>query len=383
MSGAKLRDYFLARALGQQGQLTWLFYQDNDAVAPVARDLPFCHRLIPLPRPPLYSFGKLVQGVAGRWSLPVANYTSPQMIKALQGLPDLGGFDLVHVDCVHMAACVEAIRPHLGQTPIFYNWHNIESELMLRYSQGQGSWPRRRLARLTARRLEHDEAHILRTAAGHVVCSEREQQQLRQQAPDSRIAVVENGVDAAAHASTGTSGERRRVVFVGSMSYHANADGAVWFATELWPRIHQHFPDWTLSLVGSDPGPSVRALGELAGVEVTGTVADVRPYYRDAVAAVVPLRVGGGTRLKIIEAMAAGVPVVSTATGAEGLAVEPGREFLLASEPGQWLELLKSLQEPGRADQLIAAGRELVRRRYDWEVIGNKLVATYKEWLSA
>lgn len=381
VSGAKLRDYHLARALAREGKLTWVFYYAPGEKPPTAADLPFCE-LVPVERPKLYTASKLAQGLIGRWSLPVVNYTSPQLIATLRGLLRGQRFDVVHVDCVHLAACIEAVRADLGQARVFYNWHNIESELMRRYSQNTDSMLRRLYAALTARRLERDENRILASAAGHVVCSEREQRLLQQRAPGSRIEVVENGVDAAAFDGAGqTVGVRNRLVFVGSMAYHANADAAIWFTKTVWPRVHQRFPNWILTLVGSDPGPDVRILGEVPGVEVTGTVPDVIPYYHSAVASVVPLRMGGGTRLKILEALAAGVPVISTAEGAEGLAVRPGEQFLLATDEGQWLPLLESLLEERRAAHLVSAGRALVEHRYDWDVIGRKLTRTYQQWL--
>jgi glycosyltransferase involved in cell wall biosynthesis len=118
----------------------------------------------------------------------------------------------------------------------------------------------------------------------------------------------------------------------------------------------------------------VQALAKLPGVVVTGTVADVRPYYRDAVASVVPLRVGSGTRLKILESMAAGIPVVSTRLGAEGLGVADGADILLAETPGETIAAVEALTDSTeRWRSVSTAGRELVRTRYDWPILGEKL----------
>jgi glycosyltransferase involved in cell wall biosynthesis len=166
------------------------------------------------------------------------------------------------------------------------------------------------------------------------------------------------------------------------MAYHANIEAAVWFAHSVWPRLREHFPHWKLTIVGYNPAPAVLALRELKNVEVTGTVEDVRPYYGEAVAALVPLRIGGGTRLKILEAMAAGAPVVSTSLGAEGLAVSSGKELLIANREEDWLPHLQSLMENSQLRKnLVTAGRELVRARYDWEALGARLYETYRQWL--
>jgi glycosyltransferase involved in cell wall biosynthesis len=176
--------------------------------------------------------------------------------------------------------------------------------------------------------------------------------------------------------------ERGRILFVGSMSYHANIRAAVDFTRTVWPGIRERFPKWRLTLAGSDPAPAVRALGDEANVEVTGTVADIRPYYAEAIAAIVPMRTGGGTRLKILEAMAAGVPVVSTPLGAEGLAVSPGVDILIAEKDGDWLAQLSALDaQDDLWKRLAEAGRRLAAARYDWEALGQALYETYCRWL--
>jgi glycosyltransferase involved in cell wall biosynthesis len=166
------------------------------------------------------------------------------------------------------------------------------------------------------------------------------------------------------------------------MSYHANIEAAVAFTRTVWPGIRERFPEWRLTLAGLDPAPAVLALRGEANVEVTGTVEDVRPYYREAVAAIVPLRTGGGTRLKILEAMAAGVPVISTPLGAEGLAVTPGVDILIAEKDGDWLPFMTALSTQGDLwNRLAEAGRRLVTARYDWEALGQALYETYCRWL--
>ena len=167
------------------------------------------------------------------------------------------------------------------------------------------------------------------------------------------------------------------------MAYHANSDAIVQFTQRIWPAIHEQFPHWTLTLVGSDPLPQVRALAERPGVEVTGTVPDVKPYYSEAVLAIVPLLTGGGTRLKILEALAAGVPVVSTTVGAEGLEVTHGEEVLIADNEADWLAACCSLADQGELwHKLVAAGHRLVETSYDWNILGKSMVTTYRQWLA-
>jgi polysaccharide biosynthesis protein PslH len=264
------------------------------------------------------------------------------------------------------------------------DWHNMESEVMHRYA-GQAAGPLRRLyARRTARQLERVERELLPRCDLHTVVSRREQEALVGRVPGTRVAVVENGVDAAWFAEAAESAPRRRVVFVGSMDYWPNIDAAVYFAREVWPGIRARCRELRFTVVGRAPGPQVTALAALPGVEVTGTVSDVRPFYCEAVAAVVPLRSGGGTRLKIVEAMAAGVPVISTTLGAEGLEAVPGRDFALADSAEdfeKWVAALASC--PAEFERFRDRGRDLVNARYDWTRIGGALASLYLTMLEA
>lgn len=386
VSGAKLRDYYFARALGRHAQLTYLFFADRGAEAPTLEQFPFCERLVAIPAPQTYTPGKVLQGMVGRWPLPVVNYTSPQMQQAVRDIVSGTRFDLVHLDLIQLAAYEPLIAQLMPTVPIIYNWHNIESELMRRYAETAPSIVHKLYGWFTARRLEALEKELLANSFGHLVCSQREKDRLHSVVPSARIAVIENGVDAGAYPRVSSRGMKRsRLVFVGSMNYHANIDAAVWFTRDIWPSVHRRFPEWKLTLVGSNPAPAVLALkGE--AVEVTGTVPSVAPYYEDALAAIVPLRSGAGTRLKILEAMAAGVPVISTTLGAEGLAVSPGQDILIADGEESWIKALASISGAGseqRWGAIASAGRSLVESRYDWEVLGESLYETYRGWLES
>ena len=376
LSGAKLREYHLARALSRYAELTHVFFAQ--AGPPAADGLPW--KAVPVPVPRFYTPAKIARGIFGRWPLPVVNYTSDPMRAALASLVDGQPFDLVHLDSIHMAA-YEPILRRAG-APIVYDWHNIESEAMRRYGANVPSPAHKLYAFLTARRLAHLEKEVLRTGFGHVVCSGRERETLLRAAPEARIAVIENGVDAKFFSETAPRDRRYRVLFVGSMRYHANVEAAVAFTRAVWPGIRARFPEWRLTLAGSDPAPAVVALGGQSHVEVTGTVEDLRPLYAEAIAAIVPLRVGGGTRLKILEAMAAGAPVISTPLGAEGLAVSPGTDILIAEKDADWLPHLSALSTEGDSwNRLAEAGRRLATTRYDWETLGQSLYETYCRWL--
>jgi glycosyltransferase involved in cell wall biosynthesis len=285
---------------------------------------------------PTYTFGKLVRGIIGP-PVTVLNYFDEGASVELQSLMRETKFDSVQIEQVHLSRYLPSIRGSRFYPPVLCDWHNIESQLMRRYAEHSENWLRRRYALRTARLLENTERRLLSECDAHTTVSQVDRLQLEQSAPSARIFVIENGADVESYANErfdrapqnhGDS-VRNTLVFVGSMNYHANIDAASYFAREVWPRIQVHNPALSFWIVGSRPTAAIRALSSIRGVTVTGTVPDVRPYHRKALAAVVPLRVGG-SRLKILEAMAAGVPVISTTMGAEGLRVIPGVTLAIA-----------------------------------------------------
>jgi polysaccharide biosynthesis protein PslH len=295
-------------------------------------------------------------------------------------------FDLVQMEGVHLYAYLPTIAAAPGRPRVIADWHNIESELIRRYSENLSPLlPTRWYAARTARLVESLEPTLLKQCQANLVCSERERQVLLARSPGATIRVVENGVDAGGPVPVPKARlERRDLVFVGSMDYHANIDAALYFAREIWPALHQRRPDLRFVIVGSRPTPEVLALGRQAGIVVTGTVDSVGPYYDAALAAVVPLRVGSGTRLKVLEAMAAGVPVISTSLGAEGLAVTEGKHLILADTPAAFTSAVVRLAgDDAEWMQIAIAGRELAASRYDWSGIAASLYEFYEEVISA
>lgn len=383
-SGAKLREYHFARALGESAELSLVYFADPGSPSPSVADLPFCKDLVAVSKPRPYTAGKILRGLAGRWPLPVVNYNSVEMSAAVSRLAETRNYDLIHLDSIHMAVYAAPLRQVVrGPARFVLNWHNIESELLYRYARQCATGARKLYSTYTAFRMASLERDLLLSSLGHIVCSPRERSELLAISPAARIAVVENGVDTS-YFQPSENGSRRSLVFVGLMDYHANVEAAVRFAGTVWPSLARRFPDLEFKIVGANPAPDVLALRAGPRITVTGTVDDVRPFYEDALAAVVPLRTGGGTRLKILEAMAAGVPVISTLVGAEGLAAEPERHLLIAADndPADWeRQIARILTSPAQSRSLSAAALDLVRSQYDWAILGQRLAATYHDWL--
>jgi glycosyltransferase involved in cell wall biosynthesis len=191
----------------------------------------------------------------------------------------------------------------------------------------------------------------------------------------SNISVIPTGVDVEYFRPTPEKEEANALVFTGSMDWLANEDGILYFMREILPRIRQEIPDATLWVVGRRPSKKlIQAASELRGIEVTGTVEDIRPYIAKASVYIVPLLVGGGTRLKIFEAMAMGRAIVSTSIGAEGLPAVSGKHLLLADQPEEFArQVVELLRDTKRRKELGERARSLVEQNYSWQSVGNLL----------
>jgi len=219
------------------------------------------------------------------------------------------------------------------------------------------------------------EQALLRTYTRVVAVSEVDAAQLESLVPGTKVDVVPNGVDVRYFGETvpamRDAHARETLVFTGTLGYPPNVDAMRFFVADIWPLIKARHPAVRLWIVGASPSREVRALAQQPGIEVYASVPDVRPYLGGSAVAVVPLRGGSGTRLKILEALAAERPVVSTTLGAEGLHLEPGRDLLLADTPAEFAAAVAMLLE--RQDDawaLAAHGRETVRRLYSWDSVG-------------
>ncbi|HRK18193.1 MAG TPA: glycosyltransferase family 4 protein [Hyphomicrobiaceae bacterium] len=377
-TGGKLRDFHLASELARRGQVTYLCYTDDASPCPQNLAEPF-EEIITVPHAGSYSASTLARGLLTRAPATVLKYTTPAMTAALAALLERKSFDTVQVETICLAAYMPALRAAPSRPRIVTDWHNIESELMQRHADHITSAPKRLYARMTASKLRAAEDRQLAETDVLLVCSARERDILRKQHPRLRVEVVENGVDAARFKAAGQNAAAGSLLFVGSMDYHANKDAVLSFAATAWPSIRKCHPDLAFRIVGRNPDSDVLALKAIDGIEVTGSVPDVLPYYSDAVAALVPLRVGGGTRLKILEAMAAGLPVISTTLGAEGLAGTNGKHLLIADTSVEMLEAVTALRrDRERASRIAADACDLVARTYDWRIIGRNLAELHR-----
>jgi glycosyltransferase involved in cell wall biosynthesis len=263
-----------------------------------------------------------------------------------------------------------AYFPDLGRAVFFQ--HNVETVIWRRHVEHASDPLRRWYFGLQARRMFEYERRVSR-AAGHIVAvSATDAQEMQRLFGVTHVSEIPTGVNIEYFLPPGGAirpQEGADLVFVGSMDWLPNVDGVLYFVREVLPLIRRRRPDCSLAIVGRTPPPKVRELAERdPHIQVTGTVADIRPYLWGSAVSIVPLRIGGGTRLKIYEAMAARIPVVSTTIGAEGLAIHPPHDIRIADTPQDFADrCLELLADASERRRVATAAWEMVNANFSWE----------------
>lgn len=253
--------------------------------------------------------------------------------------------------------------------------HNIEYDLLWRTFTQETHWARKWFNWWESRLLKPREMEICRKADLVLTTSERDRALLQEVLPQERIEVVPNGVDSAAFSGDVPEEASAQIIFTGAMNYYPNIEAALAFATQCWPLIKAEVPEIIWLIVGREPPSHIKDLQKLPGVVVTGTVPDVRSYLAASSVAIAPLHIGGGTRLKILEALAMKRAVVSTTVGCEGLEVVPGKHLLVVDRPAEFAQtVIALLRDSERRVALGSAGRALVEEKYRWEACGSQLL---------
>jgi len=273
--------------------------------------------------------------------------------------------------------------PASTSVPIVLFEHNVEHMIWKRLHQVEKRSWRRALLAVEWRKMRRYEAEACARAGLTVAVSEADRALLTACAPGADIRAIPTGVDTSYFHLNGAAEAPATLVFTGSMDWYPNEDAILYFLDAILPQVRREVPGVSLAVVGRDPTERLRAAAAAAGVRVTGTVADVRPYVAEAAVYVVPLRVGGGTRLKIFEALAMGKAVVSTRIGAEGLPIVSDRHFLQADSPAAFAQAVISLlKDSGRRRALGLAGRRLVEERYSWSRVTGEFEGHCRELAS-
>ena len=377
--GGKLRTWHLMRHLARRHDITYVsFAAPEQPRADIEGMREVAARVFTVPRSDPSKGSLAFYADAARYLLnpapyAVAKYRSTVYADTVATLLLRDGSpDLVVCDFLPPIVNMPAELP----CPSVLFTHNVEAEIWRRHAETAAHPIKRTLMHGQWRRMLAFEGDALDRFDLILTVSEADRATFERLYPSRPRAyhVVPTGVDTTYFAPGNGSAGRKHLVFTGSMDWLPNEDGMLYFCREILPRIRHVEPDVTLSIVGRAPTPAVRRLAEERGVEVTGRVEDVRPHIADATLYVVPLRIGGGTRLKIFEAMSMAKAVVSTTVGAEGLPVTPGRDIAIADEPERFAQaVVRLLRSPAARREVETAARQLVVDRYDWSAVAGEL----------
>jgi glycosyltransferase involved in cell wall biosynthesis len=370
-TGGRLRSFHILAEMSKRHRVTLLTtHGPADDPRGLAAALPDT-RVVSFPHDiPKQGTPRFALALARSWASPMPvdlfRCRVPALAAEVAGMLARREVDLCVADFLAAMPNVPARPP----VPVVQFSHNVEHAIWKRLAGVQARPWARALLEIEWRKMRRQEAAACRRVDLTVTVSRVDREQLAALAPGARFADIATGVDVDYFRPDSTQETPGTLVFTGSMDWYPNEDGVLHFIEAVLPIVRHSVPDVTFTVVGRNPSVRLREAAAAAGVAVTGTVPDVRPHVARGAVYVVPLRVGGGTRLKIFEALAMGRAVVSTRVGAEGLPLVPGRHFLEADEPEAFASAVVGLlRDPARRAALGAAGRELVEARYGWAPI--------------
>lgn len=378
-TGKRIRSYSLARELTKYHSVEYMGYaRENSGSVSHFREVGIEPHVVPLldrqvSGPRLY--WRLLKNLWSPYPYIVTSHYTERYKQALEKVLAAKEYDLIICEWTPYAIYVQ----HMPAIKRIAVAHNIESSIWRRYEENEVNSAKRVYMRIQRQKVEAFEQNCFRWFDGAVSVSEPEAATIKQFGVSYPVAVIDNGVDTEYFAPRDTVQPQPCLVFTGSMDWRPNQDAARYFVEEIWPTVKRRCPQMQVFFVGRNPSPDVKALEQQQGVFITGTVDDIRPYIADAAVYIVPLRIGGGSRLKILEAMAMKKAIVSTAVGAEGLKVENGRHLLIADTPEQFAEAVERCLENEPLRRCLGAnGRTLVEEQYRWEQLGKR----YHEYLT-
>jgi polysaccharide biosynthesis protein PslH len=378
-TGGHIRSFHVLKALSQQFDvrvIAGVEMADDPGLPALGRN---GIRVVPAfqsKRNPFAEFGRVARALLREEPYVMFNrHNRPAMRQAIRQQLAEKTPDVIYLD--HLDPL--ALRGLFPKVPIVADLHNVYSTLAKRVAS-ERKFPVNLYLHNESRLLSYMEKQVAAAASVITTVSDMERGHL-QKLGGRAVRLVPNGVDCAAFSQypVGRNHAQPTLLYLGALSWQPNAKAAEFMAREVMPRILKERPDVRLQIVGRNPGPEVNALAELPNVEVHANVPDVGVYLEQASILAVPLDSGGGTRLKILEAFAAGLPVVSTPVGCEGIDCRHG-EHLWVTERNQFAEgLLEAIEAPELATEFAERGRKLAEETYDWSVIGKSACAAVAE----
>lgn len=305
------------------------------------------------------------------------NWTrSEEMVRALVEILRTRTIGLVHFDTIGLAQ----YRHHVKDIPTVLNHHNVESQIMSRRVRYERNLLKKVYIGLESRKLRKYERRVCHEFFTNLTVSDLDGERLGFINPGASLATVANGTDIEYFRPAETCEEGQSLLFVGGLTWHPNRDAIKHFLAEVWPALSLRRPQLKLYIVGNSPDKEIVKISKNhPNVLVTGFVDDVRVYFRKATVFICPMRAGGGTRLKIIDALASGKPIVATSMACEGIDVTNGKNVLIADNPSEFCSAIETLlTNSALRASLAVEGRRLAEEKYSWGAIGKKLCEIYK-----
>ena len=382
--GTQIRNFHLLRAASSTHEVDLLsFARPGEAFSGTGPLRELCGEVQLIPAP-LRTRQERVRTLVASPDPDMAHRLRSEGLAAmLRAMLERGRYDAVQVAGIEMARYIPIVRKTVPGTRVVFDDHNAEYLLQGRAAEVDAhhppSWPKAVYSLIQWRKLRSYEARLCRVADAVLAVSEDDAAAIRSLGGTAPVFVVPNGVDTEYYRPNPSQSPRpATLLFTGTMDFRPNVDAVRWFVADVLPLLAERRPDVRLDIVGRSPAPAVQRLASSA-VSVTGAVDDVRPYFERASLYVVPMRMGGGVRLKILEALAMGLPLVSTSMGAEGAGLTHGKELLIADTAAQFAQaILSLLDDPALRTRLAKAGRETARARFEWGRIAPRLLDVYR-----
>ena len=379
--GGRIRVLNLLTQISKTDQITFLGLEtaptDREGIAYLENLGIVCHLVSNHASPPKISVGTITKSLIQKKPITVARYDILSYRRALDRLVKLQNFDLIHYEMFHTAQFLVG-----GDLPKVLSTQNIDSYIWARLSERVKNPIKKIVYRSQKRAFRRYEELISPKFSLTTCVSETDRNWLKKSCPSLRIDVIPNGVDLDLYQPSHDKIIPDTLIYTGSMDWFPNEDAVIYCVNEILPVIRLKCPNVRFLIVGQHPTENVRQLSNLPNIEVTGRVEDVKPYIAQSAVYIVPLRIGGGTRLKILEALAMEKAVVSTSIGAEGLELINNKEVIIENEPVKFAaRVVELLENPDRCRELGMIGRSRVQSDYGWEAIGEKLRSVYTSLL--
>jgi len=383
-TGAKIRTFNLLKRVASDYEITLIsFGREEKEKEKIEALRKFCKRII-LISEKKSKWTSFLCSIAGRLPYSIRRYYSSKMERLIKKLINSENFDLIHCDSLQMSFNLRSVN----SIPKVLTEHNVESQIWQRWASEEKNFLKRYFIKGQYKKISCYEFEILKMFDCCIAVSEEDKKIIEENSQIKKVWVVPNGVDCDYFdpdkmKSLHLLEKEFSLIFTGSLDWYPNQDALIYFFTEIYPLLKKRIPQISINIVGRNPSKSILKFARRDNsINIVGRVEDIRPFIFASQIFVVPLRIGGGTRLKILEAMAMAKPVISTSVGAEGLGVTHEENIILADNPYEFAsKILRLFEDKNLREKIGKNARQFVKEKYDWNIVAEKLVKVWKEMI--